>query len=257
MATFVPVPLPPSSQLTDAFVKSQLTKWDLLRNMKYMVVRYTKPYHKMQGQELITDMLNDPKVQEAFQVLRSGGKWTGLGGRVTRVDANVVTASLTRLDIFDKLNESSPAIVRPNGDIAKCMDNVREGFQISDLLRDLLLNEDSENAGLYSAEERDELLWRLFEHMVLGGSCCQFEDKLEPYVETSKRLYKELVSALKDPGTGKIHVASVVYKVNAVHGESGPLELFPSKSRQNFCYVSMDPSRRLAKILYHAYVPYW
>ncbi|GLC34703.1 hypothetical protein PLESTB_001232300 [Pleodorina starrii] len=257
MATFVPVSLPQSSQLKDAFVKSQLTKWDLLRNMKYLVVRYTKHYHKMQGTELVTDMLNDPKVHEAFQVLHTGGKWSGLGGKVARVDASVVAASLTRLDIFDKLMESSPAIVRANGDIAKCMDDVREGFQISDLLRDLLLNEDSENAGLYREEERDELLWRLFEHMVLGGSCCQFEDKLEPYVETSKRLYKELVSAQKDPSTGKIQVASVVYKVDAVHGESGPLSLFPSKSRQNFCYVAVDPVRRLAKVLYHAYVPYW
>lgn len=39
----------------------------------------------------------------------------------------------------------------------------------------MLLVEESDNAGLYSAEERDELLWRIFEHMVLGGSCCQFE----------------------------------------------------------------------------------
>ncbi|GIL45472.1 hypothetical protein Vafri_2707 [Volvox africanus] len=257
MATFVSVPQPPSSQFGEAYVKAQLTKWDLLRNMKYLVVRYTKPYHKMQGQELIMDMLNDPKIQEGFQVLRPGGKWSGLGCKISRVDVSVVPASLTRLDVFDKLLASSPIIVRANGDIAKCMEDVREGFQISDLLRDLLLNEDSENAGLYSEEDRDELLWRLFEHMVLGGSCCQFEDKLEPYVETTKRLYKELVSAHKDPGTGKIQVASVVYKINAVYADAGPLELYPSKSRQNFCYVALDPTRRIVKILYHAFVPYW
>ncbi|GIL72207.1 hypothetical protein Vretifemale_2587, partial [Volvox reticuliferus] len=130
--------------------------------------------HKV-GQELIMDMLNDPKIQEAFQVLHPGGTWSGLDCKISRVVVSVVPASLTRLDIFDKLMASSPTIVRANGDIAKCMDDVREGFQISDLIRDLLLNEDSENAGLYSNEERDELLWRLFEHMVLGGACCQFE----------------------------------------------------------------------------------
>ncbi len=47
--------------------------------------------------------------------------------------------------------------------------------QISDLLREMLLVEESDNAGLYGAEEQDELLWRIFEHVVLGGSCCQFE----------------------------------------------------------------------------------
>ncbi|KXZ43271.1 hypothetical protein GPECTOR_96g737 [Gonium pectorale] len=168
---------------------------DLLRNMKYMVVRYTKHYHKMQGQELLTDLFNDGEVQKVLQ--------------------------------------------------------------ISDLLREYLLNEDSENAGLYTDEERDELLWRLFEHMVLGGSCSQFEDKLEPYVETSKRLYKELVRAQKDPGSGKIQVASVVYKVNAVCAESGPMALYPTSSRQNFFYAAIDPTQRLVKLLYHAYVPYW
>lgn len=35
-----------------------------------------------------------------------------------------------RLDVFDRLSETSPPIVRPNGDIAKCMDDVREGFQV-------------------------------------------------------------------------------------------------------------------------------
>ncbi|GFR40060.1 hypothetical protein Agub_g599 [Astrephomene gubernaculifera] len=258
MATFVPVAPPPTSAFNDAYVKSQLTKWDLLRNMRYLVVRYTKHYHKMQGQELVTDLLNDPKVQEVFQVLRKGGSWAGLGGSVLRADVSLLPASLTRLDLFDKLSEaSSPQIVRANGDICKCMEDVREGFQISDLLREMLLVEESENAGLMSEAERGELLWRLFEHCVLGGACCQFEDKLEPYVEVSKRLYKELVSAQKDPGSGKVGVSSVVYKINAVHQEAGPVELYPSTSRQNFCYAAVDPARRVVKILYHAFVPYW
>lgn len=36
-----------------------------------------------------------------------------------------------RLDIFDRLSEgASPPIVRPNGDIAKRMDDVCDGFQV-------------------------------------------------------------------------------------------------------------------------------
>lgn len=66
-------------------------------------------------------------------------------------------------------------MVRPNGDIAKCMDDVRDGFQISDLLRDMLLNDESDNAALYSDDEKAEFLWRVFEHLALGGPCCQFE----------------------------------------------------------------------------------
>lgn len=36
-----------------------------------------------------------------------------------------------------------------------------------------------------------------------------------------------------------------------------PLELFPSTSRQNFLYVAVDPARKLCRLWYHAYVPYW
>jgi hypothetical protein len=47
------------------------------------------------------------------------------------------------------------------------------------MLRDMLLSQESDNAELYSAEERQELLYRVFEHLVLGGPCCQFEVSAE------------------------------------------------------------------------------
>ena len=61
------------------------------------------------------------------------------------------------------------------------------------MLRQMLLCDDSENAELYSAEEREEFLWRIFEHVCLGGACCQFEDGLEPYLEIAKKIYKEML----------------------------------------------------------------
>jgi hypothetical protein len=121
--------------------------------------------------------------------------------------------------------------------------------------------------------------------------CCG-QDKLEPYIETSKRLYKELVTAQKDPGSGVALPVSVVYRVSAVQGEAGergaagpgwaaqrhsdgrvdtrridarrrgslpagPLPLWPHRSRQNFLYAAVDPIRRIVKLLYYAYVPVW
>lgn len=35
-----------------------------------------------------------------------------------------------RMDLFDKLNDADPPIVRSSGDIVKCMDDQREGFQV-------------------------------------------------------------------------------------------------------------------------------
>ena len=57
----------------------------------------------------------------------------------------------------------------------------------------MLLLEDSDNYEMYSDEERDELLLRVFKHLCLGGAVCQYEDDIKPYLDTTKALYKELV----------------------------------------------------------------
>lgn len=51
-----------------AGLNSLLLSRDLLRNLRCVAVRYTKYYHKLQGQELLADLFRDEKVQEAFQV---------------------------------------------------------------------------------------------------------------------------------------------------------------------------------------------
>lgn len=57
-------------------------------------------------------------------------------------------------------------IVREKGSIVKCMDKYVDGFAIQDMLRDMLLSEESENAELFSEEEKGQLLYRLLYHMV-------------------------------------------------------------------------------------------
>eukprot|EP00879_Flechtneria_rotunda_P016634 GHRR01017404.1.p1 GENE.GHRR01017404.1~~GHRR01017404.1.p1 ORF type:complete len:170 (+),score=57.97 GHRR01017404.1:399-908(+) len=164
-------------------------------------------------------------------------------------------ASATRLDLFDRLMTADPPVVRKTGegDIIKCMDDNREGFQVSDKLREMLLCEESEHAELYSPEEKQQLLWSLFELVCLGGACCQFEDQLKPYLEITKRLYKALLSVHKDPGTGKVEVASTVLEVKGCDC----LPLFPHKSRNNRCLVTIDSMKRTIQVLYHAHIPWW
>lgn len=48
-------------------------------------------------------------------------------------------------------------------------------MQVSDKLRDLLLNPESGSASIYSPDEREELLFCIFEHLCLGGAVNQFE----------------------------------------------------------------------------------
>lgn len=47
--------------------------------------------------------------------------------------------------------------------------------QVSDMLRQMLLVDDSENAELFSDKDKQQFLYRIFEHLCLGGACCQYE----------------------------------------------------------------------------------
>lgn len=57
----------------------------------------------------------------------------------------------------------------------------------------MLLDEESEEYSLYSEDERKEFIFRIFQMLVLGGILCQFEDTLEPYLDITKKIYKDLV----------------------------------------------------------------
>ena len=47
------------------------------------------------------------------------------------------------------------------------------------------------------------------------------------------------------------------FNLSAVLLRAGSVNLFPLKSRNNFCYVVVDPMRRLVKLWYHGMMPFW
>ena len=98
-------------------------------------------------------------------------------------------------------------------------------------LRELLVDEDSENYTVFSDAERDELLLRIFRHCVLGGGMCQYEDMVQPYFEVSKKLYKGLLAVRKHEETGKIEILTEVFSLKSVRAsDRGAPSLFPGRS---------------------------
>ena len=77
--------------------------------------------------------------------------------------------------------------------------------------------------------------------------------------------YKDLVSVYRHPKTDKITVGSHVFEVKAVEGGAGDDEgssssstpLFPKDSNHNFCYISVDPRRRIVHYWYGAFMTFW
>ncbi|KAJ3190929.1 hypothetical protein HDU67_006061, partial [Dinochytrium kinnereticum] len=121
-------------------------------------------------------------------------RW-GTLGRVTKITQEEPLHTITSLSFFDRLKPPTPhAPLRPDGQIKKCLDEYVDGFVVSDELRKCLLMEECESYDLFSKADRREFIFMLFKSVALGGRLCQFEDEIGAYLETTKKLYKDLMT---------------------------------------------------------------
>ncbi|XP_026826508.1 cilia- and flagella-associated protein 300 isoform X2 [Ooceraea biroi] len=142
------------------------------------------------------------------------------------------------------------------GTICKRYDMQREEFLISDNLRNMLLNEEAEEYNLYSEEERNEFLFRIFQILVLGGTLCQFEDTLQPYLNVTKSIYKDLIRVQQQSNTNNLVVDTLVLEVIAKDHRGQ--EYFPSNSshRQNVAFLLIHTKTREITTFVHQYGGY-
>lgn len=84
---------------------------------------------------------------------------------------------------------------------------------VSDYLREMLTNRDSENIDVFTDEEKKELLFHIFKLIAVGGSMMQYEDCVEPYLDIAKGIYKDFLTVHRSQATGKVEIANRVYVV--------------------------------------------
>jgi hypothetical protein len=121
--------------------------------------------------------------------------WAALEGGVSELKCTVVPCTETRLDLFDKLREAPEPILRDGSwDLMKCFHDEVDGFPVQDMLREMVLHEESPNADVLTPAERKEFIWLLMCHLALGGAMNQFEDNFAEYRMAVKILYKHLLS---------------------------------------------------------------
>ncbi|XP_061484738.1 cilia- and flagella-associated protein 300 isoform X2 [Rhineura floridana] len=203
-----------------------------------------------QRDDFIMAFFNHPDVNSNLKLLSASGQWTALDRSVRKVDVKNILCTQVSMSFFDRLY--CEGVVRENGSIVKCFDEYHDEILIADALRKVLLQEDSDHYDLFSHLDREEFLFCLFKHLCLGGALCQYEDELGPYLETTKALYKDLVSVQKDPETTEINIISTVFKVCAydAHGLC-----YPSSKihEQNFAYLIVNPLKRHIYVLNHSF----
>uniref|UniRef100_A0A3P8T694 Cilia- and flagella-associated protein 300 n=1 Tax=Amphiprion percula TaxID=161767 RepID=A0A3P8T694_AMPPE len=159
---------------------------------------------------------------------------------VVSVSVESVPCTQVSMELFDPIY--SCGVVKPSGRVVKCFHDVHPDY---DELRQVTLR------SVCLSKQRAEFLFRVFKHLCVGGELCQYEDTIDPYINTTKQMYKDLISVQKDPETKKISVVSTVLKVCA-YDESGPC--YPTQEEdQTFAYLIVDPFRRHVTLFSHFY----
>lgn len=248
----------------------------------------------MDADEFVRDFFDSDVVNEHFRVLDRAKRWRSVreivrdasredGGKERDANAKkeeekkkpepiaVASASYAKtpcsavsMSLFDRLRDDTPEprITRAGDSdaLVRKIEETIDGFAVGDNLRACLVDACDENhETLFSEAEKAEFLFRVFSHLVLGGSMCQYEETLSPYEDVAKAVYKSLVRAKKD-GDGAA-VASDVYSATAIFpagATKNAVSLFPRPNHvQNFCYLCVDPWRRHVTVWYHAHVPHW
>ncbi|XP_031451735.1 transcriptional coactivator YAP1 isoform X4 [Phasianus colchicus] len=210
---FRPLPQKAFPCLQDRDVRERLLKWSMQGSITAQAFSFDQQFKPYQKDEFVMAFFNDQNVISNLKLLSASGQWTTLDSKVTKIEATLVPCTQTSMSFFDRLY--TEGVVRENGVIVKCYDEYYDDILISDELRKVLLLEDSDHYDIFSESDRKEFLFCLFKHLCIGGTLCQFEDVLGPYLETTKALYKDLVSVQKNPETKEISIISTVFRVSA------------------------------------------
>ncbi|XP_058475534.1 cilia- and flagella-associated protein 300 [Solea solea] len=251
--SFRSLPTKTFSFLQDKDALALFMKWSMLGRISAQSFSFDQSFYSYDCEKFALCFFTDPEVVSCLKRLESRD-WVPLDKSVVSVDVEVVPCTQVSMELFDPIY--SCGVVRPSGQIIKCFHDVHPDY---DELRQMLQEEDSENFHVFGRETRGEFLFRVFKHLCLGGELCQYEDTIESYVNTTKHVYKDLISVQKDPDTKKISTVSTVLRVRA-SDESG--RCFPGvkEEEQTFAYLIIDPFKRHVTLFCHFYgvgnVPY-
>ncbi|XP_041868457.1 cilia- and flagella-associated protein 300 [Melanotaenia boesemani] len=244
--SFSPLPNKKFSFLHDKDTLALLMKWSMHGRISAQSYSFDHNFYPYNSEKFALCFFKDHEVVSTLRNLEAGF-WVPLDKPVVSVSVEPVPCTKVSMELFDPIY--SCGILWPSGHVVKCFHDV---YPDCDELQRMLQEEDCENYYVVGREEREEFLFRLFKHLCLGGQVCQYEDNIDPYISTTKQMYKDLINVQKDPETKKISVVSTVLKVYA-YDESGRCYPGTREEEQTFAYLIVDPFKRHTTLFYHFY----
>jgi hypothetical protein len=147
--------------------REMLLQWNLDTNLKVKIFRFNGALNSSLSSDydrLLKDFFRSTTCTAELGI-------TGLPEDPLTLDIMRRETTVLTMDFFDKLRDAD--IVTPSGNIRGCYEEVFDGITVGDKLREMLLNQDSENNSLYSEDEKKQLIFHLFKIFAIGGAMCQ------------------------------------------------------------------------------------
>lgn len=223
-----------------------LAKWGFAQTMNLWKFRFDHAFNDMRAEEFLVDLVNSPDVARVVSQIRSAKT----ADSVSKLNISELKTTQTSMDFFNFLEIHR--FSEPNGYIHKIIPDYFEEIEICDKIREAILIEESESYELLDENLRNEFLFRIFQHLVIGGGICQYEDYTTPYLDTVKGLYKDLVSVSKDE-SGQLRINSKAYQLK----NNDEFRIFNNEHHQDFLYIIVDPNNRQLNIWYHKWHNIW
>ncbi|KAG7189382.1 hypothetical protein KM043_017029 [Ampulex compressa] len=184
---------------------------------------------------------------------KRGNSWAKHGIIATSIEAKQVPCTILNMSFFNKLKDPENGVIHNSGMIAKRYDEEINGILISDNLRGMLLDEESDEYNLYSEEDRKEFIFKIFQLLVLGGTLCQYEDSLDPYLNVTKDIYKDLIRVQKRNTSDGLSVSTLILEVVVKDYQSQAFFPYQPYNKQNVGFLLIDGSAREITTILHQY----
>ena len=111
---------------------------------------------------------------------------------------------------------------------------------------------------IHEDKYQKEFIFKVFQHLVLGGGVCQYESNIQEYLKVVKTLYKDLVVVAKDGETNDIKCFSECFRIDKIEGYENKLyDTREDEHPQNCLYVVVDPINWHCNFFYNKWVQFW
>lgn len=237
--------------------KQMLLQWNLDKTLSICRFRYSGG-HMRTSEEYMQGILEFLKHASAYGIM---GVYGTMEEMKTNSPPGIEELGLTQLSM-DMFNKLEPDIVSPSGTIRGCFEERYNDITINDKLREMLVNEDSENSTLFAYSEQRELLFQIFKCLVVGGCLCQCEDRITRYLDTTKALYKELLTVYKNATTDQPEISGRAFLIKSIpgldlYGDASSIGNTDNSTAENMFIVLVDPSKRQLTVVKKVMISLW